>query len=134
METQGCTNHREMRKRLRKVTNLQPGFGIIFFAEETDIVTQCEQTVKQGVCFCDTTLHLVHVDEPETAREKNPFSGRQPIRAAFRLGSANTNPSEISSRSVAATVRAMRESSIGKILQLASEVGWHPIPNYRSFV
>jgi len=72
-----------MRKRLRKVANLPPGFSVIFFAEKAEIVTQCEQTVKQSVCFCDSTLHLVRVGEPKTAREKDPFSGRQPIRAAF---------------------------------------------------
>jgi len=47
-----------MRKRLRKVANLQPGFGVIFFTEEAEIVPQCEQTVKQGVCFRDSTLHV----------------------------------------------------------------------------
>lgn len=51
VEAQSRTNHREMRKRLRKVTNLRPGLGVIFFAEKTEIVTQCKQTVKQGVCF-----------------------------------------------------------------------------------
>src|SRR4029077_10013960 len=77
-----------MRKRLRKVANLQPGFSVIFFTKKAEIVTQCEQTVKQSVCFCDSTLHLVRVGEPKTAREKDPFSGRQPIRAAFGFGSA----------------------------------------------
>jgi hypothetical protein len=37
-----------MRKRLRKVADLQPGFGVIFFAEKTEIVTQFEQTVKRN--------------------------------------------------------------------------------------
>jgi hypothetical protein len=30
-----------MRERLRKVANLQPGFGVVFFAEKAEIVTQC---------------------------------------------------------------------------------------------
>src|SRR6476620_4102026 len=43
VEAQGRTNQREMRKRLRKVANLQLGFGVIFFTEEAKIVPQCEQ-------------------------------------------------------------------------------------------
>jgi hypothetical protein len=35
-----------MRKRLRKVTDLQPGTGVIFFAEKAEIVTKCEKMVK----------------------------------------------------------------------------------------
>ena len=83
VEAQSRANHREMRERLRKVANLQPGFGVVFFAEKAEIVTQCEQTVKQGVRFCDSTLQLVHVGEPKTAREKDPFPSRQTIRAAL---------------------------------------------------
>ena len=36
----------QMRERLRKVANLQPGFGVVFFAAKAEIVTQCEQTVQ----------------------------------------------------------------------------------------
>src|ERR1700722_10203662 len=65
MQAERGMNQREMRKRLRKIADLQPGPGVIFLAEKTEIVAQREQTVQQGVCFRDPTLQLVDVGEPK---------------------------------------------------------------------
>jgi hypothetical protein len=46
VEAYSRPDHREMRKRLGEVANLQPSFRVIFFSEKAEIVSQCEQTVK----------------------------------------------------------------------------------------
>src|ERR1700722_2395182 len=84
MQAERGMNQREMRKRLGEVADLQPGPGVIFLAEKAEIVTQRQQTVQQGRRLRDATLQLVDVGEPEAAREKDPFAGRQAIRSAFR--------------------------------------------------
>src|SRR5215471_3787110 len=58
---------------------LPPRLRIIFFREQADIVAQRKKALEQCACFGVAMLQLIIIGKPESAREKDAFSGRQAI-------------------------------------------------------
>src|SRR5262249_60874613 len=73
VQVQGRSNQSEMRKRLRKITDLPLRLRVVFFRKQADIVANRQQTLEQGGCFGVAVLQRVIVGKPKAAREKYPF-------------------------------------------------------------
>src|SRR5256885_16952801 len=78
-----------MRESLRKVAHLALQPGVVFFAEQTEIVAQREQPIDHVLRLGMPALPLPRVSQPETAGEKDAFTRRQTICAA--LGAVSRN-------------------------------------------
>jgi hypothetical protein len=64
-----------MRKGLREVPDLTPGTRVVFLAQQSDIVTQGEQSFQESARLGLPTLSLIHIDQPEAAGQKDSLAG-----------------------------------------------------------
>src|SRR5215469_12443001 len=70
----------DVRESLRKISELAFGGGIVFFGEQAEIVSECEQALEQRDRIVAPANQRKAVGEPETAREEDAFARRQSIR------------------------------------------------------
>src|SRR5690349_376702 len=85
VQAQCRSDESQMRECLREIAKLPLRLRVIFLRKQANIVAQREQTLEKGACFGISMLQLVVCGEPEAAREKHAFSGRQAVDV--RLGS-----------------------------------------------
>ena len=83
MHVQSRSDESEVRKGLRKITQLALCLRIVLFREQADIVAKRQQPFEQRACFRVAVLQRVIVGQPEAARQKDAFSRRQTVDAAL---------------------------------------------------
>src|SRR5881227_3341795 len=69
-------DQREMRKGLRKVTQLSSGGGIVFFSQKAHIIAQGEKPFEQFACFVHAALQDIVVGKPEAACQEHALARR----------------------------------------------------------
>src|SRR4051794_22647299 len=69
-EIQGGVDQRDMRERLREISELAFGARVIFLGEEPDIVPEREQPLEELAGVVASTHQHVVVREPEAAGEE----------------------------------------------------------------
>jgi hypothetical protein len=74
----------DVRERLRKVSDLASGSGIIFFCQQSNIVAQAQQPLKHRPSVFIATLQDVIVGKPKAASKKGAFVPGQTVD--FALG------------------------------------------------
>jgi hypothetical protein len=74
----------DVRERLRKVSDLASGSGIIFFCQQPDIVAQAQQPLKHRPSVFIATLQDVIVGKPKAASKEGAFVPGQTVD--FALG------------------------------------------------
>src|SRR5919201_3407456 len=74
-------HEREVRERLREVSEQAPGLRVVFLREQTHVVRERQEPFEQRMRLRVPAEKLVAVDEPEGAREKDTLAGRQTVDA-----------------------------------------------------
>jgi hypothetical protein len=64
---------------LRKVTDQALSAGVIFLAEQADVVAQADEPLKQALCVGGTSDQYIGVGEPDATRKEGALAGRQAI-------------------------------------------------------
>jgi hypothetical protein len=70
---------RDVGKRLREGSDEATSVGVVLLAEQTDIVLQVQESIKERGRFVTSPEEQIHVGEPEAAREKFSFAMWQSI-------------------------------------------------------
>jgi len=78
-----------MRKALREVADLAARDRVVFLRKQADIVGEREEAFEQRLGLFEPAAHRVSVREPETARKKDAFAGRQAVVRGRRVVSQN---------------------------------------------
>ena len=86
----GYTVHKKIRGIWRKLRphrgSPQPtAAGIVFLAQEANVVAQAQQSIKQTVRFIPSLLQHIGIDQPEAAGQERPLAGRQSVRRGLCL-------------------------------------------------
>ena len=79
VQVQRSPDESEMRKCLRKVSDLPLRLRIVLFREKTDIVAKRQQAFEQGARFRVAILQRIVVDEPKTAGQEDTLPWREAI-------------------------------------------------------
>ena len=74
-----AVDQRHMRECLRKIAEQLARGGIVFLAQQADIVAERDQPLEQGVCVVEPAEHHIGIDQPEAARQERAFARRQPV-------------------------------------------------------
>src|SRR3954452_24190418 len=75
----------DVRKRLRKITDLPAGSRVIFFRQKPDIIAQLEEPLEHPPRVVIPALQNVVVGEPKTASEEGTFVSGQAVDRALRI-------------------------------------------------
>src|SRR5262249_24031749 len=79
VEAQRRPNESEMRKGLRKISDLPPSVGNILFSKQANIIANCQQAFEQDACLGIAPLQNVSVGKPECTGEEGAFSRRETV-------------------------------------------------------
>jgi hypothetical protein len=71
---------------LRKVAELPPGRGVVFFGEQADVVSEREQAREERSPFVEATREGVVGGEPEAAGEEGALSLGKPVDGVRVVG------------------------------------------------
>src|SRR5687768_1007111 len=72
-------DEREMRERLRKISEHALLRRVVLFGEQPDVVAERKQSIDQLFRFLPSSAHRVRIGEPEAASEKRAFVARQSV-------------------------------------------------------
>ena len=81
MKQQGAVDEGEVAECLRSVTQLPVRAGIPLLTQQSDIVAQVQQPLKECDSLVPSSGALEGVHEPEGTCEEHPFATRQAIIA-----------------------------------------------------
>src|SRR5665811_1478347 len=84
MKQQGAVDEGEVAECLRSVTELPVRAEIPFLTQQSDIVAQAQQPLKECDSLVPSSRALECVHEPEGTREEDAFTARQPVVAVLR--------------------------------------------------
>src|SRR6266851_1540548 len=79
VEVERGLDERHMAERLRRVADLTRIPGVVFLAEQADVVAQREQPVEELMCLFVADDHEKGVGQPETAREESALAAGQAV-------------------------------------------------------
>ena len=82
IEVEGGVHERDVRERLREVSELAPSRRIPFLGEQAEVAAQVEQALKDLLCLVDTSLQREVVREPERAGQERTLTRRQAVDAS----------------------------------------------------
>src|SRR3954451_6643586 len=74
-------DEREVRQRLREVSELSFRHGVVLLREKPDVVAKGEETLEDLARLIVMTLLVQHRGEPERAREEHAFTRRKTVDA-----------------------------------------------------
>src|SRR5947208_2240898 len=78
-EVERRADERDVRERLRKITQLPPELRRELLGEQANIVAQGKQALEEGTRILPAADQLEGVRQPEAAGEKGALAGRKPI-------------------------------------------------------
>lgn len=83
-EVCGRVDQAYVRKGLWKVAQQPPCFGIVLFREQTYIVAQVKQPLKELTGLTRSALNRQVIGKPEGANQKGAFARWKPINVGMR--------------------------------------------------
>src|ERR1700722_9564346 len=79
VEVSSRVDQRDVRKRLRKVTQEALRHRIVLFREETYVVAQTDEVREESAGIVHASEQIEAIHEPEGASEKSSFTGRKAV-------------------------------------------------------